>query len=60
MENVVYDSVFGTYFFEIVVITCTIGLHKVKLFVARPNIPPPPLKKTQKIQQKVCIFRRRK
>ena len=47
MENVVYDSVFGTYFFEIVVITCTIGLHKVKLFVARPKIPSP-LKKPPK------------
>lgn len=42
MENVLYDSVLGTYLFEIVVITCTIGLHKVKLFVARPKIPPPP------------------
>ena len=40
------DSVLGTYLFEIVVITCTIGLHKVKLFVARPKTPPP-LKKTK-------------
>ena len=46
MENVLYDSVLGTYLFEIVVITCTIGLHKVKLFVARPKIPP--LKKPPK------------
>ena len=47
MENVLYDSVLGTYLFEIVVITCTIGLHKVKLFVARPKTPPL-LKKKQK------------